>query len=91
MHWTQGLAVLVWDLAGHWIVFLDKTLYSHSAPLHLGVETGIGVLSGKPNEIQVGGGGGGNLGMDWYLAQGKPLHTLRSKIRVGHCVTILDT
>ena len=72
-------------------MFLDKTLYSHSAPLHPGVEMGIGVLSGKPNEIQVGGGGEGNLEMDWLLAQGKPLHTLRSKIRVSHFVTILDT
>ena len=39
------------------------------------------------------GGGEGNLEMDWHLAQGKPLHTctLRSKIRVSHFVTILDT
>ena len=36
----------------------QNTLFSQ-CPSPPTVETGIGVLSGKPNEIQVGGGGGG--------------------------------
>ena len=36
---------------GHCVVFLGKTLNSHSASLHLGVETGTGDLLGKPNKL----------------------------------------
>ena len=43
---------------GHCVVFLGKTLYSHSAALHPGVLMGTSKLSGKPYEIL---GGGGNL------------------------------
>ena len=47
---------------GHCVVFLGKTLYSHSASLHPGVLTGTGgELSGKPDQMPgvVGVGGGG--------------------------------
>ena len=36
---------------GHRVVFLGKTLYSHSASLHPGVLMGTGELLGKPNKI----------------------------------------
>ena len=36
----------------HCVVFLGKTLYSHSASLHPGVEMGTGKLLGKPNKLQ---------------------------------------
>ena len=32
---------------GHCVVFLGKTLYSHSASLHLGVQMGTSELLGK--------------------------------------------
>ena len=32
---------------GHCVVFLGKTLYSHSASLHPGVQMGTGKLLGK--------------------------------------------
>ena len=41
---------------GHCVLFLGKTLYSHSASFHPGVEMGTGELSGKPDEILGGGG-----------------------------------
>ena len=36
---------------GHCVVFFGKTLDSHSASLHPGVETGTGDLLGKPNKL----------------------------------------
>ena len=36
---------------GHCVVFLGKTLYSHNASLHPGVEMGTGELLGKPNKL----------------------------------------
>ena len=36
---------------GHCVVFLGKTLYSHSASLHPGVQMGICELLGKPSKI----------------------------------------
>ena len=36
---------------GHCVVFLGKTLYSHSASLHPGVYIGTSKLSGKPDEM----------------------------------------
>ena len=36
---------------GHRVVFLGKTLYSHSASLHPGVEMGTGKLLGKPDKL----------------------------------------
>ena len=35
---------------GHCVVFLAKTLNSHSASLHPGVRIGTGELLGKPNK-----------------------------------------
>ena len=40
---------------GHCVVFLGKTLYSHSASLHPGVQMGIGEFNA-----------GGNPAMDWH-------------------------
>ena len=37
---------------GHCVVFLGKTLYSHSASLHPGVYMGTGELLGKPNKLR---------------------------------------
>ena len=37
---------------GHCIVFLGKTLYSHSASLHPGVLMGTGKSLGKPNKLR---------------------------------------
>ena len=34
---------------GHCVLFLGKTLYSHSASLHTGVYMGTGELLGKPH------------------------------------------
>ena len=36
---------------GHCVVFLGKTLYSHSASLHPGVYMGTCELLGKPSKI----------------------------------------
>ena len=36
---------------GHCVVFLCKTLYSHSASLHPGLQMGTSKLSGKPDEM----------------------------------------
>jgi len=36
---------------GHCVVVLGKTLNSHSASLHPGVETGTSELLGKPNKL----------------------------------------
>ena len=36
---------------GHCVVFLGKTIYSHSASLHPGVEMGTGDLLGKLNKL----------------------------------------
>ena len=36
---------------GHCVVFLGKTLYSHIASLHPGVQMGTCYLLGKPNKI----------------------------------------
>ena len=36
---------------GHCVVFLGKTLYSHSASLHPGVSMGTCKLLGKPSKI----------------------------------------
>ena len=36
---------------GHCVVFLGKTLYSHSTSLHPGVQMGTSKLSGKPGEM----------------------------------------
>ena len=43
---------------GHCVVFLDKTLYSHSASLHPGVQMGTSKCAG------------GNPAMDLHLIQG---------------------
>ena len=43
-------------------LFLGKSLYPHSASLHLGVEMGTGELTEKPHEILSKGLGGGNGG-----------------------------
>ena len=37
---------------GHCVVFLGKTLNSHSASLHPGVQMGTGDLLGKPNKLR---------------------------------------
>ena len=37
---------------GHCVVFLSKTLNSHSASLHPGVLMSTGELLGKPNKLQ---------------------------------------
>ena len=50
---------------GHFVMFLGKTLYSHHAPLHPGVEMGNGELSGKPDGML-----GGNVVMEWHPIQG---------------------
>ena len=34
---------------GHCVVFLGKTIYSHGASLHSGVEKGIGKFNAKGN------------------------------------------
>ena len=36
---------------GHCVVFLGKTLYSHSASLHSGVYMGIGQLNAGDNPV----------------------------------------
>ena len=36
---------------GHCVLFLGKTLYSHSDSLHPGVYMGTGKLLGKPNKL----------------------------------------
>ena len=43
---------------GYCAVFLGKTLYSHSASLYKGVQMGTSKLTGKPDEMLWGGGGG---------------------------------
>ena len=43
---------------GHCVVFLGKTLYSHSASLHPGVQMGTSKYAG------------GNLAMDYHPIQG---------------------
>ena len=43
---------------GHCVVFLGKTLYSHSASLHPGVQMGTNKYAG------------GNPAMDWHPIQG---------------------
>ena len=40
-----------WDIC---VVFLGKTLHSHSASLHPGVEMGTSKLSGKPDKMLEG-------------------------------------
>ena len=45
---------------GHWVVFVGKTLYSHSASLY------PGVLMGLSNLML-----GNNPAMDYYLIQGE--------------------
>ena len=50
---------------GHFVMFLGKTLYSHHAPLHPGVEMGNGELSGKPDGML-----GGNVVMEWHPIRG---------------------
>jgi len=37
---------------GHWVLFLDKTLNSHSASLHPELRMGTGKLLGKPNKLR---------------------------------------
>ena len=44
---------------GHCVVFLGKTLYSHSASLHPGVQMGTSKCAG------------GNPAMDWHPIQGR--------------------
>ena len=43
-------------------LFLGKSLYPHSASLHLGVEMGTGELTEKPDEMLSKGLGGGKGG-----------------------------
>ena len=38
---------------GHCVVFLGKTLYSHSASLHPGVLLGTSKLLGKPDKLRL--------------------------------------
>ena len=40
---------------GHYVVFLVKTLHSHSVSLHPGVKTGASELLGKLNKLQGSG------------------------------------
>ena len=58
MQWPSGLRAGLRILRSgfepwpdHCVVFLGKTLYSHSASLHPGVSMGTSKLSGKPNEM----------------------------------------
>ena len=51
--WVRALA------GGHCVVFLGKTLNSHSASLHPGVQMGTGEFNA-----------GGNPAMDWHPIQG---------------------
>ena len=53
--------VWVQDLADHCVVFLNQTVYSLGASLYSGVEMGTRKLSGKPDEMPGGGGGGVTL------------------------------
>ncbi len=39
---------------GHYVVFFGKTLYSHGASLHPGVQMGASNLSGKPAKCWAG-------------------------------------
>ena len=57
---------------------LGKTLSSHNASLQPRVKMGSGKLSGKPDEI-LEGGGGGNLVMDYHLSH-IMLHGNREKL-----------
>ena len=47
-----------------YVVFLGKTLYSHSASLHRGVYMGTSELSGKPDETLGMWGGGEGVTFD---------------------------
>ena len=60
MCWTPRQEVWVQDLGGSCVVFLGKTIYSYSTPLHPGAYIGTVELSGKPDEMlgEEGGGGG---------------------------------
>ena len=49
---------------GHCVVFFGKTLYSHSASLHPGVEMGMSKLAGKPDKMLEG-----LPVMDWHPIQ----------------------
>ena len=53
---------------GHCVMFLGKTLYSHSASLHPGVRM-------NTDEFNAGGGGG-NPSMDLHPMQGEIKNTL---------------
>ena len=71
MQWPSGKHAGLWiersgfePWPGHCVVFLGKTLYSHSASLSLltvGVLMDTSKLPGKPDKMLGGGGGGGNL------------------------------
>ena len=60
-------------------LFLGKSLYPHSASLHLGVEMGTGELTGKPDEMLSKGLGGGEWGeklvTDEHSSQGENCYT----------------
>ena len=50
--WDERSGFKSWP--GHCDVFLDKTLYSHSAPLQPGVQIGTSQFPGKPDELPGG-------------------------------------
>ena len=57
---------------GHCVVFLGKTLYSHSASLHPGVQMGTSKFAG------------GNPAMDQHPIQGgcsQPLHAKKTEVK----------
>jgi len=52
VHSFPKRAAQVRVLAMDTVVFLGKTLNSHNASLHPGVQMGTGKLSGKPNKLR---------------------------------------
>ena len=59
-------------------MFLGKTIYSYSTPLHPGAYIGAVELSGKPDEmLGEEGGGGGVLTLQWLTSHpGESSNTL---------------
>ena len=64
---------------GHCVIFLGKIIYFHSTSLYPGVKR-LPALSGKPDEM-LGGGGGGNLMLDWGPIQGVVVILLSSSYK----------
>ena len=65
---------------GHCVIFLGKIIYFHSTSLYPGVKR-LPALSGKPDEMLGGGGGRGNLMMDWGPIQGVVVILLSSSYK----------